>query len=35
MSSNEHLLDGTHKLLEPVSNTTLKGCGGVPIWMGP
>ena len=30
MSVNLHLLDGTHKLELPVSNTTLKFCGGVP-----
>ena len=26
---------GTHKFEEPVSNTTLKLCGGVPIVIGP
>ena len=26
---------GTHKLLEPVSKTTLKDWGGVPMEMGP
>jgi hypothetical protein len=27
--------EGTQRLLEPVSNTTLNGCGGVPMVMGP
>jgi hypothetical protein len=35
MSRIEQLLEGTHKLLEPVSNTTVKGWGGVPIVIGP
>jgi len=30
-AGEKHFLDGTHKLLEPVSNTTLKFCAGVPI----
>ena len=30
-----HFLDGTHKLDEPVSNTTLNFWGGVPIEIGP
>jgi len=35
ISSIEQCIDGTHKLEEPVSNTTLNGCPGVPIVMGP
>jgi hypothetical protein len=27
--------DGTHRLEEPVSKMTAKGCGGVPRPMGP
>lgn len=30
-----HCLDGTHKLEEPVSKTTLNDCGGVPMLIGP
>lgn len=30
-----HFLDGTHKLEEPVSKTTLNFCGGDPIDMAP
>ena len=30
-----HLLDGTHKLLDPVSKITVNFCPGVPIEMGP
>lgn len=30
-----HLLDGTHKLDDPVSNITVNGCGGLPIPIGP
>ena len=30
-----HCLDGTHKLLDPVSKTTLKVWPGVPRSMGP
>ena len=30
-----HFLLGTHRLLEPVSKTTLKDCGGVPMEIGP
>lgn len=32
---SEHLLDGIHKLDEPVSNMTLKFCGGVPTVISP
>ena len=31
----EQVLDGTHKLAEPVSNTTWKCWAGVPIDIGP
>jgi len=27
----EHLDDGIHKLLDPVSNKTVNVCGGFPI----
>ena len=30
-----HFLEGTHRLEDPVSNTTLNSCGGVPIPMVP
>jgi len=30
-----HCFDGTQRFDEPVSNTTLKGWGGVPIEIGP
>lgn len=30
-----HLLEGTHKLLDPVSNITVNFCSGVPIEIGP
>jgi len=29
------VIDGIHKLLDPVSNMTLKVCPGVPISIGP
>ena len=35
ISRIEHLEEGTHRLEEPVSNTTVKGCGGVPMPMVP
>lgn len=30
-----HVLHGTHRLAEPVSNNTLNVCFGVPIVIGP
>ncbi len=33
-SSEAHTEKGTQRLEEPVSNTTLKGCPGVPMVMG-
>ena len=30
-----HFLLGTQRLLDPVSNTTLNDCGGVPMVIGP
>ena len=30
-----HFLLGTHRLLDPVSKTTLNDWGGVPMVMGP
>jgi hypothetical protein len=30
-----HFLDGIHKFDEPVSKTTLKDCGGVPMVITP
>ena len=30
-----HILEGTHRFDEPVSNTTLNDCAGVPMVMGP
>eukprot|EP00965_Chrysotila_dentata_P137473 4547051-Pleurochrysis_carterae.AAC.1 len=35
MLSSPHDLEGTHRLDEPVSKTTLKTCGGVPMLTGP
>ena len=32
---NAHFALGTHRLLEPVSNTTWNDCGGVPSSMAP
>ena len=29
------VMDGIHKLLDPVSNITLNVCPGVPISIGP
>jgi hypothetical protein len=35
MLNQPHLIDGTHRLLEPVSKMTSKRCGGVPSAIGP
>lgn len=35
MSSILHLAEGTHRLEEPVSKTTVKHCGGVPMPISP
>lgn len=35
MSSREQWTEGTHRLEEPVSNTTVKGWGGVPRAISP
>lgn len=32
---SEHFFEGTHKFEDPVSNTTLKLCGGVPMLIAP
>lgn len=34
-SDQGHFLEGTQRLEEPVSKTTLNGCPGVPIVMSP
>lgn len=35
MSSSLQWMDGTHRLAEPVSKTTVKHCGGVPMPISP
>lgn len=35
MSVMEQWTEGTHRLDEPVSNTTVKVCGGVPKEIAP
>ena len=35
MSSSLQWMDGTHRLAEPVSTTTVKHCGGVPMPISP
>ena len=35
ISQMGQVAEGTQRLLEPVSNTTLKDWGGVPMEMGP
>lgn len=35
MSSSLQWMDGTHRLEEPVSKTTVKHCGGVPMPISP
>lgn len=35
MSSSLQWIDGTHRLEEPVSKTTVKHCGGVPMPISP
>lgn len=34
-SRKEHLMDGTHRLEEPVSNRTVNSCAGVPMLITP
>lgn len=35
ISVQEHVDEGIHRFELPVSNTTVKFCGGVPIEIGP
>lgn len=35
VEKGEHRCDGTHRLAEPVSNTTLNIWAGKPMWISP
>lgn len=35
MSRSLQWIEGTHRLAEPVSKTTVKHCGGVPMPISP
>lgn len=35
LSDGKHFTEGTHRFDDPVSNTTVKYCPGVPMYITP